>query len=91
MTVTAEELADIVPVRERYLNNLRMLRRRDSHISTIFDQFAHVTVYYSDDKLEKAGYEGTMFFFERYDLFSEVKLLLKPFTGTSNQYTASTS
>ena len=66
-TVTAEEIADIIPVKERYLNNLRMLRRRDSHITSIFDQFAHVTVYYTDDdeKMQRAGYEGTLFFFER--------------------------
>ena len=53
---------------ERYYKNLRVLRRKDPHIVSIFDQFAHVTVYYMLDNLtmERAGYEGTLFFFERY-------------------------
>ncbi|EJD05598.1 uncharacterized protein FOMMEDRAFT_139003 [Fomitiporia mediterranea MF3/22] len=52
---------------DRYYKNLRVLRRRDSHIVSIFDQFPHVTVYYMQDDLsmDRAGYEGTLFFFER--------------------------
>lgn len=54
----------------RYYKNLKVLRRRDAHITSIFDQFAHVTLYYLDEeaggKYERAGYEGAMFFFERY-------------------------
>ena len=52
---------------DRYYTNLRVLRRRDPHIVSIFDQFAHVTIYYVNDEnqQERAGYEGTMFLFER--------------------------
>ena len=53
----------------RYYKNLQVLRRKDAHITSIFDQFAHVTLYYLDEeaggKYERAGYEGVMFFFER--------------------------
>ncbi|KAH8116154.1 hypothetical protein DFH11DRAFT_1542919 [Phellopilus nigrolimitatus] len=51
----------------RYYKNLRVLRRHDPHIVSIFDQFAHVTLYYQPepDKFERGGYEGVMFFFER--------------------------
>ncbi|KAI5118601.1 hypothetical protein M0805_004176 [Coniferiporia weirii] len=52
----------------RYYKNLRVLRRYDPHIVSIFDQFAHVTLYYQDEeggKYERGGYEGVMFFFER--------------------------
>lgn len=68
-TRTPEPRGDVgMTVAERYYKNLRVLRRKDPHIVSIFDQFAHVTVYYMLDDLtmERAGYEGTLFFFERY-------------------------
>ena len=51
---------------ERYESNLRVLRKRDPSIVSIFDQFGHVCVYhYVNKKWEKNGYEGSMFLFER--------------------------
>ncbi|KAL5498729.1 hypothetical protein ACEPAH_2084 [Sanghuangporus vaninii] len=67
-TRTPEPRGDVgMTPAERYYKNLRVLRRRDPHIVSIFDQFAHVTVYYmvDDMNMERAGYEGTLFFFER--------------------------
>lgn len=53
----------------KYTKNLNFLRRKDAHITSIFDQFAHVTLYYLDEdaggKYERAGFEGVMFFVER--------------------------
>ena len=50
----------------RYKHNLKVLRRRDPSIISIFDQFSHVCVYHHDGKKwEKHGYEGSMFLFER--------------------------
>ncbi|EDR02118.1 uncharacterized protein LACBIDRAFT_310039 [Laccaria bicolor S238N-H82] len=50
----------------RYRHNLKVLRRRDPSIISIFDQFSHVCVYHHDGKKwEKHGYEGSMFLFER--------------------------
>jgi hypothetical protein len=49
-----------------YEHNLKVLRRRDSSIVSIFDQFSHVCVYHHNgEKWEKHGYEGTMFLYER--------------------------
>jgi hypothetical protein len=50
----------------RYSQNLKVLRRHDPTIVSIFDQFSHVCLYHHDGvKWEKKGYEGTMFLFER--------------------------
>ncbi|KAF8555821.1 hypothetical protein OG21DRAFT_1507325 [Imleria badia] len=50
----------------RYLSNIKVIRRRDSSIVSIFDQFSHVCVYHHNgDKWEKQGYEGSMFLYER--------------------------
>jgi hypothetical protein len=50
----------------RYNHNLRVLRRRDPSILSIFDQFSHVCVYHHNEgKWEKQGYEGSMFLYER--------------------------
>ncbi|KAH9918642.1 uncharacterized protein B0H18DRAFT_957816 [Fomitopsis serialis] len=49
-----------------YENNLKVLRRREPSIVSIFDQFSHVCVYhYHANKWEKQGYEGSMFLFEK--------------------------
>lgn len=51
----------------RYMSNMNVIRRRDSSIVSIFDQFSHVCVYHHNgDKWEKQGYEGSMFLYERY-------------------------
>lgn len=51
----------------RYNHNLKVLRRRDPSITTIFDQFSHVCVYHHNgSKWEKLGYEGSMFLYERH-------------------------
>ena len=51
----------------RYSNNLRVLRRRDPSIISIFHQFSHVCVYHHDGKKwEKQGFEGSMFLYERF-------------------------
>lgn len=53
----------------RYVSNMNVIRRRDSSIVSIFDQFSHVCVYHHNgDKWEKQGYEGSMFLYERYIL-----------------------
>ncbi|KAF5351139.1 hypothetical protein D9756_008338 [Leucocoprinus leucothites] len=50
----------------RYHSNLKVLRRRDPSIISIFDQFSHVCVYHHNgQKWEKHGFEGSMFLFER--------------------------
>lgn len=49
----------------RYHSNLKVLRRRDPSIVSIFDQFPHVCIYRYDGKWVRAGYEGTMFLYER--------------------------
>ncbi|KAI6107455.1 hypothetical protein EDD16DRAFT_1712377 [Pisolithus croceorrhizus] len=50
----------------RYNANLKVVRRRDPSIVSIFDQFSHVCVYHHNgDKWEKQGYEGSMFLYER--------------------------
>ncbi|PFH49375.1 hypothetical protein AMATHDRAFT_63340 [Amanita thiersii Skay4041] len=50
----------------RYNHNLKVLRRRDPSIISIFDQFSHVCVYHHNGKKwEKQGYEGSMFLYER--------------------------
>lgn len=50
----------------RYNSNLKVLKRQDPHILSIFDQFTHVCLYhYVDKRWEKRGYEGSMFLFER--------------------------
>ncbi|KNZ73569.1 mRNA-decapping enzyme 1B [Termitomyces sp. J132] len=50
----------------RYQHNLKVLRRRDPSITSIFDQFSHVCVYHHNGtKWEKLGYEGSMFLYER--------------------------
>lgn len=54
----------------RYNHNLKVLRRRDPSIVSIFDQFSHVCVYhYNGSKWEKQGFEGTMFLYERFVSF----------------------
>ena len=51
----------------RYNHNLKVLRRRDPSIVSIFDQFSHVCLYHHDgEKWEKKGYEGSMFLYERF-------------------------
>ncbi|KAG1762848.1 hypothetical protein EDD22DRAFT_1050486 [Suillus occidentalis] len=50
----------------RYISNMKVVRRRDPSIVSIFDQFSHVCVYHHNgDKWEKQGYEGSMFLYER--------------------------
>ncbi|TFK41693.1 hypothetical protein BDQ12DRAFT_720525 [Crucibulum laeve] len=50
----------------RYNHNLKVLRRRDPSITSIFDQFSHVCLYHHNGKKwEKQGFEGTMFLYER--------------------------
>lgn len=50
----------------RYDHNMKVLRRRDSSIVSIFDQFSHVCVYHHNgEKWEKQGFEGSMFLYER--------------------------
>ncbi|KAK7046869.1 hypothetical protein R3P38DRAFT_2607968 [Favolaschia claudopus] len=50
----------------RYNHNLKVLRRRDPSIITIFDQFSHVCVYHHNGQTwEKNGFEGSMFLYER--------------------------
>ncbi|EGO03397.1 hypothetical protein SERLA73DRAFT_69271 [Serpula lacrymans var. lacrymans S7.3] len=50
----------------RYHHNMKVLRRRDPSIVSIFDQFSHVCVYHHNgDKWEKQGFEGSMFLYER--------------------------
>ncbi|KAF5364786.1 hypothetical protein D9758_009333 [Tetrapyrgos nigripes] len=50
----------------RYHHNLKVLRRRDPSIVSIFDQFSHVCVYHHNgERWEKNGYEGSMFLYER--------------------------
>ncbi|KAF5383213.1 hypothetical protein D9615_004955 [Tricholomella constricta] len=50
----------------RYQHNLKVLRRRDPSIVSIFDQFSHVCLYHHNgSKWEKQGYEGSMFLYER--------------------------
>lgn len=46
--------------------NLKLMRRREPTILSIFDQFDHVCVYKIDQngRWDKAGYEGSMFLFE---------------------------
>jgi len=51
------------------MSNMKVIRRRDSSIVSIFDQFSHVCVYHHNgDKWEKQGYEGSMFLYERYHI-----------------------
>ncbi|KAG9311631.1 hypothetical protein JVU11DRAFT_7863 [Chiua virens] len=48
------------------MSNMKVIRRRDSSIVSIFDQFSHVCVYHHNgDKWEKQGFEGSMFLYER--------------------------
>ncbi|KAG6905824.1 hypothetical protein DXG01_000530 [Tephrocybe rancida] len=50
----------------RYQHNLKVLRRRDPSISSIFNQFSHVCLYHHNGtKWEKQGFEGSMFLYER--------------------------
>ncbi|PPQ93754.1 hypothetical protein CVT25_008134 [Psilocybe cyanescens] len=50
----------------RYNHNIKVLRRRDPSIMSIFDQFSFVCLYNHDgEKWLKHGFEGTMFLFER--------------------------
>ncbi|KAH9477718.1 hypothetical protein JR316_0009944 [Psilocybe cubensis] len=50
----------------RYNHNIKVLRRRDPSIMSIFDQFSFVCLYHHDgEKWLKHGFEGTMFLFER--------------------------
>lgn len=50
----------------RYNANMKVVRRRDPSIVSIFDQFSHVCVYHHNgDKWEKHGFEGSMFLYER--------------------------
>jgi len=58
----------------RYNHNLKVLRRRDPSIVSIFDQFSHVCLYhYNGEKWEKKGYEGSMFLYERCVLSSKFR------------------
>ncbi|KAJ7138445.1 hypothetical protein C8R43DRAFT_1109743 [Mycena crocata] len=50
----------------RYEHNLKVLRRRDPSIISIFDQFSHVCVYHHNGETwAKNGFEGSMFLYER--------------------------
>ncbi|KAI0065032.1 hypothetical protein BV25DRAFT_125061 [Artomyces pyxidatus] len=50
----------------RYNQNLKVLKRNDPSIISIFDQFSHVCLYHHNGtKWEKKGFEGSMFLFER--------------------------
>lgn len=61
----------------RYNHNLKVLRRRDPSIVSIFDQFSHVCVYHHNgNKWEKQGFEGSMFLYER-----SVASRMYPFTA----------
>jgi hypothetical protein len=54
----------------RYNHNLKVLRKRDPSITSIFDQFSHVAVYHHNGtSWQKNGYEGSMFLFERWTSF----------------------
>ena len=67
VAVPARTEVGMSPV-SRYNSNLRILRRRDPHILSIFDQFPHACAYYFDmkeQKWERMGYEGALFLFER--------------------------
>ncbi|KAH6900908.1 hypothetical protein BKA70DRAFT_1115281 [Coprinopsis sp. MPI-PUGE-AT-0042] len=49
----------------RYQHNLKVLRRRDPTILSIFDQFSHICLYkLENQKWERTGCEGSMFLFE---------------------------
>jgi hypothetical protein len=79
----------------RYNHNLKVLRRRDPSIVSIFDQFSHVCLYHHNgEKWEKKGYEGSMFLYERCVRRS---LYLQPlydvfwYTGTHTHHMGSTS
>lgn len=62
----AQSPAQGMSAQSRYNHNLKVLRRRDPSIVSIFDQFSHVCVYHHDGtRWEKQGYEGTMFLYER--------------------------
>src|SRR5215475_8200496 len=64
----------------RYDSNLKVLRRRDSSIVSIFDQFSHVCVYHHNGKKwEKQGFEGSMFLYEWYQL---CRLSIQPLSLT---------
>ena len=77
----------------RYNHNLKVLRRRDPSIVSIFDQFSHVCLYhYNGAKWEKKGYEGSMFLYERCVCLGLFQLLCDVFrhTGTHIRHTGST-
>ncbi|KAG2120044.1 hypothetical protein BD769DRAFT_1653705 [Suillus cothurnatus] len=64
-TASAQSHLGMSP-QSRYLSNMKVVRRRDPSIVSIFDQFSHVCVYHHNgDKWEKQGYEGSMFLYER--------------------------
>ena len=78
----------------RYNHNLKVLRRRDPSIVSIFDQFSHVCLYhYNGEKWEKKGYEGSMFLYERC-VYRPQNLRLpcdvSRYTGTHTHRTGST-
>ena len=65
----------------RYNHNLKVLRRREPSIVSIFDQFSHVCVYHHNGKKwEKHGFEGSMFLYERYTPFAVRFRLFMNFT-----------
>jgi hypothetical protein len=79
----------------RYNHNLKVLRRRDPSIVSIFDQFSHVCLYhYNGEKWEKKGYEGSMFLYERF-VWQLVKirnsLVNRSCAETRTHHTGSTS
>ena len=73
----------------RYNHNLKVLRRRDPSIVSIFDQFSHVCLYhYNGEKWEKKGYEGSMFLYERCVLFLRISNSLVTCSGTQGRVSA---
>ena len=79
----------------RYSHNLKVLRRRDPSIVSIFDQFSHVCLYHHNgEKWEKKGYEGSMFLYERWVCVPQNLQLscdVSRYTGTHTHRTGSTS
>jgi len=70
----------------RYHSNLKVLRRRDPSIVSIFDQFSHVCIYHHNgQKWQKHGFEGSMFLYERLRFFLFL-FLLSPSQLLSDSY-----
>lgn len=71
----------------RYHSNLKVLRRRDPSINSIFDQFSHVCVYHHNgQKWQKHGFEGSMFLFERLRSFFSLSFFFFSSRQLSDSY-----